>query len=356
MCSCTTAAYTEAEAARSRRRARARYRRGAAAPRPVRPAGGNHRHAASRYVADVGRSRTDHFDPDAVARETRSRRERDAARGDPGRALDVSRAVQLEAAASTHEGLKQRGVRALRPGRAVARAPDGADPRSHQRRRRRQPAREPADRLPELRRDARHALRARERGRSRSCDCAAEPTSRRRPARSSVLLAPTAASAGSAPGLPAARAAEGGERPPYEQLVAEVAALELERRRTQVRRVGQRGAQVGAGVRAATPACLATDGASAAVSSREIPPFRSDFRPDGELGFRFRVPALGWRLHAPPPARRRHGRGLPLPASTGRRRRPDHAAERGPAPACSAPATRSSRARRSRRSTSRCST
>ena len=38
-------------------------------------------------------------------------------------------------------------------------AADGADPRSHQRRRDGQPAREPADRVPQLRGDAGHALR-----------------------------------------------------------------------------------------------------------------------------------------------------------------------------------------------------
>ena len=50
-------------------------------------------------------------------------------------------------------------LRALRPGRAVARPADVADPRPHQRRGDRQPPREPADRVPELRRDAGHALR-----------------------------------------------------------------------------------------------------------------------------------------------------------------------------------------------------
>src|SRR3954447_19740357 len=41
----------------------------------------------------------------------------------------------------------------------MARPADGVDPRPHQRHRRRPPPREPAGRLPELRSDARHALR-----------------------------------------------------------------------------------------------------------------------------------------------------------------------------------------------------
>ncbi|CAA9529195.1 MAG: hypothetical protein AVDCRST_MAG30-3634, partial [uncultured Solirubrobacteraceae bacterium] len=86
------------------------------------------------------------------------REPREGARRDPRRALHVPQPegaqepAVLEWTQGTH-------VRAVRAGRAVARAPHVAHPRPRQRRPRRQPAREPPDRLRQLQRDARHALR-----------------------------------------------------------------------------------------------------------------------------------------------------------------------------------------------------
>lgn len=89
-----------------------------------------------------------------------------SARRDHGRAQHVqSRAPQ---APPPRRGGKGAVLRVLRPGRALARGHDGAHPRPRQRRGRRSPAREPADPLPQLRRDPRHALRAEEPHRARS--------------------------------------------------------------------------------------------------------------------------------------------------------------------------------------------
>ena len=122
--------------------------------------------------------------------------------------------------------------RASRPGDAssavrasLARPSDVPDARPHQRRARRQPAREPPDRLPELQRDARHPLWPQQ-------DAPASPTGRvqraagrssrdRRPA---LLLACVCGRGRPAAVAPQPRAA-GCERPPYEQLSREIEAL-----------------------------------------------------------------------------------------------------------------------------------
>ena len=74
------------------------------------------------------------------------------------------------------DGLEGAELRALRPGRALARPADGADPRPHQRRRTRRPPREPANRVRELRRHAGHALRTQRRmpGPAHCADCGRE--------------------------------------------------------------------------------------------------------------------------------------------------------------------------------------
>jgi hypothetical protein len=63
-------------------------------------------------------------------------------------------------------GLKQPLCELCGSRRGVAGAAHVADPRSHQRRRDGQPPREPADRLSELQRDARDALRSQQAARS----------------------------------------------------------------------------------------------------------------------------------------------------------------------------------------------
>ena len=120
----------------------------------LRPAGGNYR-LLRRWLDRVG-----HLDrPLRPARRHAGARERIPLERGARRALDVQ--PRQSQAAALRRRASRSGVRAVRPGRGLARPHDVADPRPHQRRGRRQPAREPADRLPELRRDARHALRPR---------------------------------------------------------------------------------------------------------------------------------------------------------------------------------------------------
>ena len=119
----------------------------------LRPAGGNHRLLRDGSTSGASRQSISPGTPtrDAASR-CRSRRCWSNAR----------RTAAATEAASLRRGLKERDVRALRSGRGVARTPDVADPRPRQRRGGRQPSRESANRLPELRRHARHALRAAE--------------------------------------------------------------------------------------------------------------------------------------------------------------------------------------------------
>ena len=112
-------------------------------------------------------------------------------------------------------------LRAVRRRRAVAGPSDGADPRPRQRRRRRQPAREPPDRLPELRGDARYALRPQQaasvplvRG-----DVPAGAHGRRGTARNACW---TSSRRGARPIEPDRRKVE---RPSYEQLLADLREL-----------------------------------------------------------------------------------------------------------------------------------
>ena len=120
------------------------------------PAGGNYR--LLRRWLDEWDISTEHF--------TAHRTPHVRAETDPAAARGLLSRIHVRPAAISSERLYDEGpqaarVRAVRPGRGVARASHGADPRPHQRRRRRQPAREPADRVSELRRDAGHALRTR---------------------------------------------------------------------------------------------------------------------------------------------------------------------------------------------------
>ena len=150
-------------------------------------------------------------------------------------------------------------LRAVRPGRGVARSADVADPRPHQRHLERQPAREPADRVPELRRDARHALRPQNLpSRAAACPGCGDGV-HARSIRPSLLLADmlgrvTATRSEACP-RPERRKVE---RPSYEQLMADVASMSFLRDRAEVRRLGQRGPQVDPLVRV-----RARDGANA---------------------------------------------------------------------------------------------
>lgn len=79
-------------------------------------------------------------------------------RGDPGRRLELH--AQLPEAAPLRRGPQDASLRVLRPGRVVAGSANELDPRPHQRRARRQPAREPPHPLSQLRGDVAHALLA----------------------------------------------------------------------------------------------------------------------------------------------------------------------------------------------------
>ena len=121
----------------------------------LRAAGGNHR-TLKRHIAHYGVS-TEHFNPNWALRAWRAPCG-DAACGGAGRGLELP--PRCAEASPLRPGAQGEAVRAVRTGRALARAPDGADSRSHQWRRQRQPAREPADRLSQLRRHPRHPLRS----------------------------------------------------------------------------------------------------------------------------------------------------------------------------------------------------
>jgi hypothetical protein len=84
----------------------------------------------------------------------------DPARRDPRRALDVP--PRSPEAATPRRGHQATDLRVVRPGSEVARTSSGPRPGSHQRRAGRPPAREPSDRVPELRGDLRHTLRPQE--------------------------------------------------------------------------------------------------------------------------------------------------------------------------------------------------
>ena len=100
---------------------------------------------------------TEHFDPPFAQRGQLLQRDLTPLDGRPDRALVVQpRALKRRLFA---EGLKPRRCELCGAGEVWRGRPHEPDPRPHQRRPRRQPAGEPADRLPELRGDPRHALR-----------------------------------------------------------------------------------------------------------------------------------------------------------------------------------------------------
>ena len=99
---------------------------------------------------------TDHFDPDAAA----ASRRRDAREPlEEVMVEDSTYARGTAEAAAFRRGPQAAGVRAVRPGRDLERTADVARAGPHQRRVQRPPVGESADRVRELRRDARHALR-----------------------------------------------------------------------------------------------------------------------------------------------------------------------------------------------------
>ena len=172
---------------------------------------------------------------------------RDTASGDPGRGFDFpSRPPE---GAPVPRGREAAAMRAVRAGRRMARAADGADPRSHQWRPDRQPDREPPDRLPELRCDSRDPLRAQEpcrpRPASRVCICVHRVHSEVSDA--SILLAAVRNP------QRVARPSQSGEkspRPSYRAAAVRPPGDELRGRRPQVRRLGQRRTQVASLLRA----------------------------------------------------------------------------------------------------------
>lgn len=91
------------------------------------------------------------------------------------------RGIELPAgssqAAAARGGPQAASLRAVRTGRDVARRADGPRPRSRQRGLERQPPRQPPDPVPELQRDARHALAAARTGASRARASIAPPSS-----------------------------------------------------------------------------------------------------------------------------------------------------------------------------------
>ena len=184
----------------------------------------------------------------------------------------------------------------------------------------RQPAREPADRLPELRRDARHPLRAQRQARG--------PALRGAAARAFARRAAISATAREAAGMRSprraggrSRARGGCERPPYEQSARGGRGAGLVRRRTEVRRQRQRGAQVDAGVRARARGA----GGRLRVSSGR----RRLVRRPPRLALFMRI------RHA-----RRRGRGPSRARCSGVCGRSDDAAVAGAGRACAAPGTR----------------
>ncbi len=228
----------------------------------LRPAGGNHR--LLRGWLEKWNISTDALHAGMGAAAARAH----AARRDPRRGLDVQ--PRPSQAPSLRRGCKERRLRALRPGRGMARRQHGADPRSRQRRGRTTTGIENLrivcpncaatlethcgrqNRVPGEERVCLHcgeAFRTRH-SRQRYCSrpCARSCTE--------VGLAAGAAAGGAAVLRAVGR---GGGRD------------ELERGRAQVRRQRHRGAQMGAGVRART--CRLgglTDARQAKHSSRRV--------------------------------------------------------------------------------------
>lgn len=90
----------------------------------------------------------------------------DSTHGDPRGGVDIL--ARAPEGPSLRRRRKAAPMRALRPRGCMARTADVPDPRSHQRCPDRQPDREPADRVPELRRHARDPLRPQEPARARA--------------------------------------------------------------------------------------------------------------------------------------------------------------------------------------------
>ena len=164
-----------------------------------------------------------------------------AARGDPRGGIDLQPGIAQ--APPLLGGSEGAALRALRAGRDLAGAADGPDPRSHQRGRDGQSPRGPADRVPELRGDARDALREERSSRGgppglRAVRHALRPTTDGAAflltrVRDPLAAAATRAASRCAQGRAAAvRAARAGDR-----------RVELRGGRAEVRRVGQRDPQ-----------------------------------------------------------------------------------------------------------------
>jgi hypothetical protein len=119
----------------------------------LRPApGGRQSPAATPLARGVG----DPNRPFHPAR-TSGARAHTAGRGD-GRTVDIP--PRSPQGAALRGGPQRTALRAVRSGRGMAWPPHGVDPGPRQRRRGRPSSREPADRLPELRRHVGHPLRA----------------------------------------------------------------------------------------------------------------------------------------------------------------------------------------------------
>ena len=208
--------------------------------------GGNWR-TLKAYAIDVWRIPIDHFDPHAASRKALERGRY------PARPLN-----EILVAASTFprgqlkkrlyaEGIKARRCELCGQGEFWRGRRAVADPRSHQRGSRRQSAREPPDRVPELRGDAGDPLRPERQPPATVRDVRERVHPRRRQAAPLLDIgavpcrraefAPRMSSAGSrAAALRAARRRGGGD-----QLVGG---------RAQIRRLRQRDTEVGAGLRA----------------------------------------------------------------------------------------------------------
>ena len=144
-------------------------------------------------------------------------------------------------------------VRAVRRRGDVAGKADVVDARPRQRRGRRQPAREPPHRLPELRRDARHALRAQQAARVRGAAPRSSDPSLPRPA---VLLAGVLDRVG------------GGERGPPASPARRAAAVRAARRRGGGARLGRRRAP---GTGCPTTPCASGSAATSGSARRDAP-------------------------------------------------------------------------------------
>lgn len=120
----------------------------------ARPAGPRDTEKVRRSVEHLRRA----FRPVCVAASGRAARNTSTpAEGDPRRALDLQPGPFEGASVSRRR--QGPDMRIVRPRRDLERQPHVVDPRPHQRRRRRPPLGESPHRLPQLRRDVRHALR-----------------------------------------------------------------------------------------------------------------------------------------------------------------------------------------------------